>query len=327
MTKKILHLKTTDPYFNLATEEYLLRNFKDDFFLLWQSENAVIVGKNQNAIAEINHPFVRKNKICVARRLSGGGTVFHDMGNINFSFIWNQSEANNFHSDDYNQIIINILEKLGIKLTTSSHHDILIGKEKITGSAEGISRGRILHHGTLLFNSCIKNLKNAIDTDLSKFTDKAIASRRSDVTNISDHIKNKISIDEFTGFLIENIRKEFPGTENYELTMEDQKAIDKLRKEKYTQWDWIYGKSPRYKFRNELKTKKGKLTFSLIVKKGIIIDSQWKGDISKTLISELTSKLINTRHNIYEIEKSLKSVEEQISRENISFQEFLMKFE
>jgi len=327
MTKKILHLKNTDPYFNLATEEYILRNFKEDFFLLWQSENAVIVGKNQNAIAEINHPFVRKNKICIARRLSGGGTVFHDMGNINFSFIWNQSEANDFHSDDYNQIIINILEKLGIKLTTSTHHDILIGEKKITGSAEGISRGRILHHGTLLFNSCIENLKNAIETDLSKFTDKAIASRRSDVTNISDHLKSKISIDKFIGFLIENIIKEFPGTEFYELTDKDNKAIKKLKKEKYTQWNWIYGKSPGYRFKNEMKLKNGKLTFSLTVKKGIIIDSQWQGDISKTLSSELTSKLMNTRHNIYEIEKSLKSVEKQISRENISFQEFLSKFE
>ena len=327
MTKKILHLKSTDPYFNLATEEYILRNFKEDFFLLWQSENAVIVGKNQNAIAEINHPFVRENKICVARRLSGGGTVFHDMGNINFSFIWNQSDDYNYHSDDYNQIIINILEKLGIKLNTSTHHDILIGKKKITGSAEGISRGRILHHGTLLFNSCIENLKNAIETDLSKFTDKAIASRRSDVTNISDHIKGKISIYEFTDFLIENIIKEFPETKFYELTEEDNIAIDKLRKEKYTQWDWIYGKSPGYKFRNELKTKMGEITFSLTVKKGIIIDSQWQGDISKTLSSELTSKLMNTRHNIYEIKKSLKSVEKQFFRENISFTEFLSKFE
>ena len=327
MTKKILHLKNTDPYFNLATEEYILRNFKDDFFLLWQSKNAVIVGKNQNAIAEINHPFVRKNKICIARRLSGGGTVFHDMGNINFSFIWNQSDDYNYHSDDYNQIIINILEKLGIKLNTSTHHDILIGKKKITGSAEGISRGRILHHGTLLFNSCIENLKNAIETDLSKFTDKAIASRRSDVTNISDHIKGKISIYEFTDFLIENIIKEFPETKFYELTEEDNIAIDKLRKEKYTQWDWIYGKSPGYKFRNELKTKMGEITFSLTVKKGIIIDSQWQGDISKALSSELTSKLMNTRHNIYEIKKSLKSVEKQFFRENISFTEFLSKFE
>jgi len=319
MTKKILYLKSTDPYFNLATEEYILRNFKDDFFLLWQSMNAVIVGKNQNAIAEINHPFVRKNKICVARRLSGGGTVFHDMGNINFSFIWNHSEANDFHSDDYNQIIIRILEKLGIKLNTSTHHDILIGKKKITGSAEGISRGRILHHGTLLFNSCIENLKNTIDTDLSKFNDKAIASRRSDVTNILDHLKNKISIEEFKSFIIENIIKIFPGTDFYELTEEDNIAIEKLRKEKYTQWDWIYGKSPGYRFKNDIEIKNGSIKFSLTVKKGIIIDSQWQGNISKKLSSELTSKLINISHNIFEIEKSLKSVEKQISRENISF--------
>lgn len=327
MTKKILHLKSTDPYFNLATEEYLLRNFKDDFFLLWQSKNAVIVGKNQNAIAEINHPFVRKNKICVARRLSGGGTVFHDMGNINFSFIWNQSDVNKLHSDDYNQIIINILEKLGIKLNTSTHHDIILEGKKITGSAEGISKGRILHHGTLLFNSCIENLKNAIDTDLSKFNDKAIASRRSDVTNILDHLKNKLSIEEFKSFIIENIIKIFPGTDFYELTEKDNVAIEKLKKEKYTQWDWIYGKSPAYQYKNEMEIKNGSLKFFLTVKKGIIIDSQWQGNISETSNSLLTTNLKNTRHNIYEIKKSLKSVEKQISRENISFQELLSKFE
>jgi len=327
MTKKILNLKSTDPYFNLAAEEYILRNFKDDFFLLWQSKNAVIVGKNQNAIAEINHPFVRKNKICVARRLSGGGTVFHDMGNINFSFIWNQSDAPDFHSDDYNMIIIKILEKLGIKFTTSTHHDILIGKDKITGSAEGISRGRILHHGTLLFNSCIENLKNAIETDLSKFTDKAIASRRSNVTNISDHIKEKKSMEEFAGFLIENIIKEFPGTEFYKLSEEDHNAILKLKEEKYTKWDWIYGKSPGYKFRNEIKTKNGQITFSLTVKKGRIIASEWHGDMSESLALVLNTRLNNIQHNIFEIKKSLKSVEEQISRENISFPELINKFE
>ncbi len=148
-----IYLKNTNPYFCLAAEEYFLKNFDDDIFMLWQSDDTIVVGKHQNALGEINYRFVRKNNITVARRISGGGTVFHDSGNVNFSFIKNVKSSAEISFKQFTEPVVNTLAKLDIIATTSGRNDLLIEGKKISGNAEHIFKKRVLHHGTLLYNS------------------------------------------------------------------------------------------------------------------------------------------------------------------------------
>ena len=153
-----IHLKNTNPFYCLAAEEYLLKNFDDDIFMLWQSKDTVVLGKHQNALAEINYPFVRANNVTVARRISGGGTVFHDAGNVNFAFIKNVKSPAEISFKQFTQPVVEALALLGIEATSSGRNDLLIEGLKISGNAEHVFKNRVLHHGTLLFNSDLENL-------------------------------------------------------------------------------------------------------------------------------------------------------------------------
>jgi len=198
-----IHLKNTDPYFCLAAEEYLLKNFQEDIFMLWQSENAVVVGKHQNLLGEINYPFVRENNIALCRRISGGGTVFHDSGNVNFSFIKNVKSPAEISFKQFTAPVVDALAKLGVAATTSGRNDLLIDGLKISGNAEHVYKNRVLHHGTLLFNSDLKNLGQAIKVVPGKYESKAVQSNRSPVANISQFLKNPMTTGEFVQFLLD----------------------------------------------------------------------------------------------------------------------------
>jgi len=215
----------SDPYFNLAAEEYFLKNFQEDIFMLWRSRPAVVVGKHQNALAEINHEFVRDNQIPVVRRLSGGGTVFHDPGNVNFTFIRNVESIADVNFKVFTNPVIDALKKLGIDAYTSGRNDLLIDGKKISGNAEHVHRSRVLHHGTLLFDSRLDALKGALKVDLSRFEDKAVQSNRSEVTNILPYLPNPMSAAEFSAFLFDEICKNYPDFRIYSLTASDVSAI------------------------------------------------------------------------------------------------------
>jgi lipoate---protein ligase len=204
--KKIMlciQLKNNDPFFCLAAEEYLMKNFSEDIFMLWQSENTVVVGKHQNALAEINYPFVHKNGITVARRISGGGTVFHDNGNINFAYIKNFSNPSEISFKVFTEPVVHALARLEIKATTSGRNDLLVDGKKISGNAEHVFKNRVLHHGTLLFNSNLKTLGQSIKVIPGKYHGKAVQSNRSVVTNILPFLKKNLSVNDFISFLLE----------------------------------------------------------------------------------------------------------------------------
>lgn len=299
-----INLKNTDPFFCLATEEYLLKNFTEDIFMLWQSEGTVVLGKHQNALAEINYPFVRKNNITVARRISGGGTVFHDAGNVNFSFIKSINSPAEISFRRFTEPVREALAELGIEATTSGRNDLLIEGLKVSGNAEHVFKKRVLHHGTLLFNSDLENLGQAIKVVPGKYTSKAVQSNRSPVANISSFLKQEMKIADFVNFLIKvQLKKE--GNKVYQLTSSDVETIQKLAREKFKTWDWKFGYSPKYAFINEVVFDGKMLSIRLNVKKGKIEDCQISGDYySESENSRITKELIGQAH-LYKTVKKL----------------------
>jgi len=312
-----IRLKNTNPYFCLAAEEYFLKNFDDDIFMLWQSENTIVVGKHQNAQGEINYPFVRKNNITVARRISGGGTVFHDAGNVNFSFIKNVKSAAEISFKQFTEPVREALAKLGVEATASGRNDLLIDGKKISGNAEHIFKNRVLHHGTLLYNSDLENLGKAIKVIAGKYTGKAVQSNRSEVANISTFIKSSLNISEFIQFLID-VQLSKSKNIKYELTEKDTKKIETLAKEKFETWDWNFGYSPKYLFKNNVEIDGKKLSIVLNVKKGNIEDCTISGDyFSKDIAEYLCLQLQHKRHFFEDIKEAIHKIQPGVSNEFI----------
>ena len=314
---------STNPYFNLAAEEYFLKNFKEDLFMLWRNLPSVVVGKHQNALAEINHEFVRENQIPVARRLSGGGTVFHDPGNVNFTFIRNIEKISEVNFKVFTVPVVEALKKLGVDAYTTGRNDLLIDGKKISGNAEHIHRNRVLHHGTLLFNSHLEALKGALKVDLSKFQDKAVQSNRSEVTNIANYLPNPISVEEFTDFLFGEICRNYPEFQVYEPTVADIEAIQKLSTEKYQTWDWIFGYSPRYRYTNKLDAPDGAISVSLLIEKGHIAEVSVSGAISAEISPKIADALVGCRHDFEAVKTVFLRLNEEFRRSGLTVGELM----
>ena len=292
-----IHLKNTDTYFCLAAEEYLLKNFSEDIFMLWQSENAVVVGKHQNAMAEINHRFVHENNIAVCRRISGGGTVFHDSGNVNFTFIKNVKSPAEISFKQFTAPVVEALAKLGIEATTSGRNDLLINGLKISGNAEHVYKNRVLHHGTLLFNSDLENLGQAINVTPGKYEGKAVQSNRSPVANISQYLQSPMTTSEFIQFLL-NVQLENPENQFYVLNETDIQAIEKSASEKFSTWEWNFGYSPKYTFRNEVEIDGKTLSIRLLVEKGVIVEAEVGGEyFGDEENLQIQNRIQNSKHS------------------------------
>lgn len=311
-----IHLANTDAFFCLAAEEYFLKNFSEDIFILWQSTDTIVVGKHQNALAEINYPFVLKNGIKVARRISGGGTVFHDSGNVNFSFIKNVKDTAKINFDLFTKPVIDSLAKLNLTVTTSGHNDLLINGKKISGNAEHVHKKRVLHHGTLLFSSNLDNLGQSLITPLQgKYHDKAIRSRRSPVTNISFFLKEKWTIDNFCSFLL-NIQLKDTKSTLYKMNEKDLVSINNLLKEKFLTWEWNYGYSPKYIFTNQTEIENKQVIIKLEVERGRIINSTVSGNyFTNGESSILMRNIVNRRHYYDDIRNLLKLIKEKVPDE------------
>lgn len=300
----------TNPYFNLAMEEYLLKNFSEDIFILWRNEPAIIVGKNQNTISEVNVEYVKENSIPVVRRLTGGGAVFHDLGNINFTFISTNDHKsfNNFRK--FTQPIIDVLKSLNVEAEFSGRNDLVIQGRKFSGNAQCNYKDKVMHHGTLLFSSEIKDLSAALKVKPSKFEGKAVKSVASRVTNISEHLKSTLSIIEFKEMVMEHVTKEKESVVLYKFSEEDIKNINKLVEEKYSTWQWNFGNSPKYSFTNEFKYSGGNVEVRLNVDKGLIKDIKIYGDFfGKCDVSEIENALTGVRHSEIDIRKVLRNFE------------------
>ncbi len=306
--KKLLCINNycTDPFFNLATEEYLLKNRQENVFMLWQNVPTVVVGKHQNIHAEINHDFISERNIKVARRLSGGGTVYHDLGNLNFTYIMTGEQGKMVDFTKYTNDILEVLNNLGANAVRNKRNDLIINNKKISGNAEHIFKQRVIHHGTLLFNSDLDTLDETIKVKEGKYTDKAVQSVRSKVTNILPHLNTEISLDEFRKALIDHILVKYENASLYELSENEKKAIEKLKHEKYTQWEWIYGYSPKYILSRKIEKPQGVLNIELSIKKGIILDAKFSGDLLNEMQgTKLNTLLTGERHDKENLTKAI----------------------
>jgi len=287
----------TDPYFNLAAEEYVLKHFEQDCFMLWRNEPSIIVGKHQNTLAEINAAYVRDNAIKVVRRLSGGGAVFHDLGNLNFTFIANGEHHQLVDFRKFTLPILEVLQKIDIEAKFEGRNDLTIDGRKFSGNAEHVYKNRVLHHGTLLFSATMTDLSNALNVDPSKFQDKAVKSVRSRVTNISEHLKQPMDVLEFRDLIMAHMMESTPDASVYSFTSEDIKAIEKLRDEKYLTWEWNFGYSPKYNFTKAVKTNGGKLEVALDVVNGVIENARFYGDyFNKLDPADIEKALVGAEH-------------------------------
>jgi lipoate---protein ligase len=275
----IIKRNNTDPYFNLATEEYILKNFSENSFMLWRNSPSIIVGKHQNTLAEINVDYIKQQNIRVVRRLSGGGAVFHDLGNLNFTFIQTGKTESLIDFRKYTEPILEVLLKLGIDARFEGRNDLTIDGKKFSGNAEHIWKNRVLHHGTLLFSAQMADLSKALNVDPVKFTDKAVKSVRSRVTNISEHLKTRMDVLQFAEAIQQHIVGKYPDARFYELSGEDHEKINELVRKKYSTWEWNFGYSPNYNFKKILRTEKsGTIEFDLDVQNGIILHARIFGD-------------------------------------------------
>lgn len=299
-----------DPHHNLALEEYILKNLDldDNCVLLWQNEPSVIVGRFQNTIEEINVDYIKKNNIHVVRRMTGGGAVYHDLGNLNFTFI-EKTESGNIDFRKFTEPVVKALATLGVKAEHTGRNDITIDGKKFSGNAQYIYKGKVLHHGTILFNSKLENVQEALNVKGDKIESKGVKSVRSRVTNVIDYLKEKISIEEFREILLYALFEGKPIRE-YRLTENDLAKVRELTAEKYLTWEWNFGNSPAFNFKKSGRFACGGVEVNLFVDKGIIQDCKIYGDFfSNAEIEEFEAQLKGLRFTEKEIGEKLASID------------------
>ena len=240
-----LILNSTDAAVNLATEQVIFDTLPrgHNCFLLWQNRSAVVIGRHQDALAEIDRAFVETKGIQLVRRLSGGGAVYHDLGNLNYSVI---TDARGSKAPDmamFCEPVLRLLHRLGVPAALSGRNDMTVNGQKFSGSAQHLYRGRVLHHGTLLIDSDLSVVSRALRVDPEKIRSKGLSSVRSRVTNLRPFLPEEIDLPRFRELLLEEVLKEHPG-EELSLSPAQLEEIGRLSESRYRSWDWTVGSSP-----------------------------------------------------------------------------------
>lgn len=300
----------TDPMINLAIEEYILENFgeTDSYLLFYVNKPSIIIGRNQNTIEEINTDYVDENNIKVVRRLSGGGAVYHDDQNLNFSFITKDDGESFQNFKKFTQPIVDALNKKGVPAEMQGRNDLVVNGRKISGNAMFSTRGRMFSHGTLMLNSEIEELSKALKVKKIKIESKGIKSIRSRVANISEFLDEKITMDAFKELILQSVFdvEDIKDVPKYELTQEDWDNIYEISKNRYQNWEWNYGKSPAFNIQEAHKFPAGLVDVRLNVKNGKIEGCKIFGDFFGVgNIADLEEKLLGLRHNRKTIEEAL----------------------
>ena len=295
---KTYYLETgsTDPTYNLAFEEYVQANRREgNYLILWQNKNAVIIGSNQNAGEEINRDFVQQHNIQVVRRNTGGGAVYHDLGNLNYSFITDGGDLQNRSATLFTEPVVKALRGLGLDSEASGRNDILVSGCKVSGTAQHLMQGRILHHGTLLFDSNPEMIAGALNPDPTKFQSKSVKSVRSRVGNIRSFLPADMTLTSFWNYLKTVLTE--GGLEPASLSCEELEQVKKLQETKYATWQWNYGKSPKSQIHNKCRHAGGLLDLHLSLEGGKIQQIQILGDfLALTPVEPLEEALIGCEY-------------------------------
>lgn len=313
----------TDPYFNLALEQYVFDRLavKKDFFILWRNDNAIIIGKHQNTMEEINAAFVKANSIEVVRRLSGGGAVYHDLGNVNFTFIAHHGGGFDFSTFCYP--VMKALRSLGVEVQLSGRNDMSIDGRKFSGNSQYVKHGRVMHHGTIMFDSNLDMVERSLKVPEDKFLSKGFKSVRSRVTNVKPHLSQSISTIEFMDHLQGFMSEEFRLIP-YDLRKEDLNAVRKLQKEVYDRWEWNYGESPQYQIVKRRRVDGvGQIEIHLDVEKGVIKKAAFYGDyFGNRDTKELAALLTGAKLREEDVGMLLETIHIQDYFNNLSQEQF-----
>jgi lipoate---protein ligase len=301
-----------DPAINLALEEYVLRQAQtdEDLLLFYINAPSIIIGRHQNTLEEINREYVEQRGIQVVRRLSGGGAVYHDLGNLNFSFITGSQPENFRNFKKFTDPVIRGLEKLGVAAELSGRNDILVDGRKVSGNAQYIAKERMVSHGTLLFNSDLSHVSEALNVKESKITSKGIKSVRSRVANISEFLSQPMEIEAFRAHLLAHFFEGSAETPQYALSEQDWKAVRQLADERYRSWDWNFGRSPDFNIEKRQRFAGGEIDARLNIQQGVIRAVKFYGDFFAEIEPEsLELLLVGTRYDREDISSALQQVE------------------
>ncbi len=310
---KFITHDNNDAYFNLASEEYLLKHTDGFYFYLWVNAPAVIVGVNQNAIEEVNLAYTESNGIKVVRRLTGGGAVYHDRGNLCYTVIAPYDENENNYIK-FTAPVIKYLNSLGVKAEFSGRNDITVNGQKISGNAQTIYNGRIMHHGTILFSTDFSVLEKTLNPSKIKVESKGIKSVRARVTNVSEHLINPLSMVEFKKGLCNEFKKDL---EEYDFTDKDLYEINKLVDEKYSRYEWNIARSPKGENRFTQKFSFGIFTLNFDVVHGLIENAEISGDFFELQpVNILAEKLNGLKFTKQDVAFALKDANKYIQNAN-----------
>lgn len=303
---------SNDPAYNVALEAYAFQKLTDidEIFILWINEPAIIIGRHQNTIQEINKEFIDKNGIHVVRRLSGGGAVYHDLNNLNYTIISNNTQEGAFDFQTFSKPVIDTLAKLGVKAEFTGRNDLEINGQKFAGNAQAYYKGRMMHHGCLLFDVDMSVLGQALKVSKDKIESKGIKSVRARVTNIVDHLSDKITVQEFSDAILAQMKEEYPEMDEYVLSDAELSEIQAMRDNQFATWDWTYGKAPEYTIERGVRYPAGKITTYANVENSTIKSVKIFGDFFGVKpVDDIEKMLEGVRYNYKDVLAALKTVD------------------
>ena len=298
-----LNLKSSDPFFNLAIEEILLKDSEEEYFIIYVNSPSVIIGKHQSGHREVNTRFVTQNDIPIIRRISGGGTVYHDYGNLNFSFIRQSESGKQVDFRKYTLPIIDFLKSLGVEARFEDKNDLKVDTYKVSGNAEHVYHNRILHHGTLLFRTSLEMLRKSLRKDTSCYTTRAVRSNPSSVMNLYEMMNCIQDMNEFRGIMVSYFQRNYPDIVPYNLTPSETAKAESLAYSKYRSWDWNWAYGPEYSFNNSFELSGEPHSCIMFVKDGIISECNIEGSDQMAAISK---KLPGCRHMVSDLSEAFR---------------------
>lgn len=313
-----------NPVYNVALEAYAFRELlaEDELFILWINEPTIVIGKHQNAIEEINKTYTDEHGIHVVRRLSGGGAVYHDLNNLNYTIISNKSQEGAFDFKTFSQPVIETLADLGVTATFTGRNDLEIDGKKFCGNAQAYYKGRMMHHGCLLFDVDMTVLGNALQVSKDKIESKGVKSVRARVTNILDELPEKMTVEAFSNQLLNKMKESYPDMTEYVFSDDDLKNIQALADQQFGTWDWTYGEAPEYTIKRSVRYPAGKITTYANVEKSVIKGMKLYGDFFGIKdVADIEQALIGLRYEYPDVLAKLQTIDTTQYFTNITPQE------